>query len=99
MAELNANFGSETGEGLEIMPGSTVALTQELEPFPLSFLTDMDDSSEPYGEWRPQFLIPIIQVSLPTSSTMFVHSTAYCTRSTLARCWLNSKPNTLTLHQ
>jgi hypothetical protein len=54
------------------MPGSTCALTQELEPFPLSALTDADDASDDTDNtrgdsecvWRPQFLIYLFHVSL-----------------------------------
>ncbi|KAF5362185.1 hypothetical protein D9756_002172 [Leucocoprinus leucothites] len=57
----------EVGEGLEIMPGSTAALTQELEPFPLSSLIEPEDtfadnsSGDSEWEWRPQFLIYLLQ--------------------------------------
>lgn len=65
-------FLTEAGEGQEIMPGLTIALIQELEPFPASLLTDTDNSAtdpdnaanESDEEWRPQFLIYLFHVSL-----------------------------------
>ncbi len=70
-------FCSETGEGLEIMPGSTVVLTQELAPFPHSSWADKDDTTDHDVEWRPQFLIHLIQVSSTTFTNDAMHGTTY----------------------
>ncbi|KAJ3559956.1 hypothetical protein NP233_g11132 [Leucocoprinus birnbaumii] len=63
------DFTTEAGEGVEVMPGSSAFLTQELETFPLSASTDTEDAlSDPDNlsgdsefEWRPQFLIYLLQ--------------------------------------
>ncbi|KAF9454464.1 hypothetical protein P691DRAFT_787750 [Macrolepiota fuliginosa MF-IS2] len=52
----------DAGEDVDIMPGTTAVLMQEIEPFPSFPLTDSDDAdtTEADWEWRPQILIHLL---------------------------------------
>lgn len=86
------------------MPGLTIALMQELEPFPSSLLTDTDNSAtdpdnaanESDEEWRPQFLIYLFHVSLHLQ--LLLWSTRGTQDHQLSLFW-NTKQFSLTSYQ